>query len=358
MHSDSLDPLDALAAHPLYQLSTAGQELFHTNMLYWLIKEHPTAAAPVLKLFGLSTAPERTTSVSREWQHFDLFVDNGVGQVVLENKLHAFPDIAQLERYRADLPLPYQSGTAKFVLLSIIEPLFTMPEPWTHIGYQQLIGPIEDTSAALRPASVFGAALLDEYVGLLRLLLRFRADIESRTSSDQPVLLDKATRTRYQEGRVLSLVEKYRISALSRMIQLEVGQKEIGLGLTNTHAIAGYFVTTSDGHAVGWQYQAGKLRLAIQLDVDSPEQWRGKVNEREAAADAIGAKIFDNDELRALTVALTPYGGKRNWLVFQPNFLYKYSSVTENTTYSELAEICIALIRYLDGTVPGTQSET
>ena len=46
----------ALASLPLVQLSTAGMELFHTNMLYWLATERPDESVAVWNAFGLPTA--------------------------------------------------------------------------------------------------------------------------------------------------------------------------------------------------------------------------------------------------------------------------------------------------------------
>lgn len=55
-----------LAADPLFQLSTAGQELFHTNMLFWLATEHPAESRPVWDLLGVDapTGAESSRSSS------------------------------------------------------------------------------------------------------------------------------------------------------------------------------------------------------------------------------------------------------------------------------------------------------
>ncbi|MBY3793730.1 PD-(D/E)XK nuclease family protein [Rhodococcus fascians] len=355
MHSDSVDPLDALAAHPLYQLSTAGQELFHTNMLYWLITQHPHAAVPILAALGLPPTEKKTAvSVVREWRHFDLFVDNGDYQVVLENKLHAFPDRDQLEKYRADLAPKYQSNTVIFVLLSMIEPIFTMPDPWVQIDYASLIAPIKATADLIDTAESFDRALVGEYADLLTLLVEFRDDLRAATTPDQPILLDKKSRSHYQQGRVLPLVERYRIIALVNLIQKFLGEvKEIGTGLTNTHGVAGYFVRNAAGHDIGWQYQDGKLRLAIQLDAANKEKWRGKTAEKKTLANQIAAKTFGTSEVQSIMSGLMAYTGKLDWLSYEPNFLYTYRSVSASTTYNDLVQICVELIRYLDENVAG-----
>lgn len=96
MDATETDVVALLAADPLYQLSTAGQELFHTNMLYWLIKTDPAAVRPLMRDVFRIVPPQvgvHHTVVERERHHWDLFVDSGMGcgKLVLENKLHSLP---------------------------------------------------------------------------------------------------------------------------------------------------------------------------------------------------------------------------------------------------------------------------
>lgn len=42
-----------LGADPWYQLSTAGQERFHTNLLYRLVVNRPGESRPVWELLGV-----------------------------------------------------------------------------------------------------------------------------------------------------------------------------------------------------------------------------------------------------------------------------------------------------------------
>src|SRR4051794_26469254 len=91
---------DRLIADPLYQLSTAGQELFHTNMLYWLAGQRPRESSAVWTTLGAEPpmVGEYQPLIRREWQHVDLYVDCGLGRrkLVLENKILAIPTSAQL----------------------------------------------------------------------------------------------------------------------------------------------------------------------------------------------------------------------------------------------------------------------
>ena len=80
--------ITALGSDLMYQLSTAGQELFHSNMLYWLATEAPVESAPIWDLFDFGE-PDRAI---REYQKVDLRVVSETSSLFLENKVMALPD--------------------------------------------------------------------------------------------------------------------------------------------------------------------------------------------------------------------------------------------------------------------------
>ena len=89
------DVIKALGSDLTYQLSTAGQELFHSNMLYWLATQRPSESAAIWELFDLG----EPVGASREYQKVDLHVKSEDRHLFLENKVMALPDATQLERY-------------------------------------------------------------------------------------------------------------------------------------------------------------------------------------------------------------------------------------------------------------------
>ena len=74
-----LAAVEALASLPLYQLSTAGMELFHTNLLYWLATERPEESLPLWQSLGLPEvrADGHDPFIRREWRHIDLVLSPG-----------------------------------------------------------------------------------------------------------------------------------------------------------------------------------------------------------------------------------------------------------------------------------------
>ena len=81
--------------------SHAGQELFHSNTIAWLLSTHPQACAPLLDLLGgVTYGSVNQVDAWREKHNLDIVI-NPVGakpRVVVENKLYSIPYPAQLTK--------------------------------------------------------------------------------------------------------------------------------------------------------------------------------------------------------------------------------------------------------------------
>ena len=85
---------------PVFQLSLASKELFHSNFIAWLCEAYPQLAG---RLFGefIKTAPPaiRRLRGGSEKKNVDLWLTFPNGQeFVIENKVKSVPDRQQLER--------------------------------------------------------------------------------------------------------------------------------------------------------------------------------------------------------------------------------------------------------------------
>lgn len=102
---------DALATNPMFHMSLASKELFHSNFLYWLWISDAKAFLKLLDNLSdcedFSKMDPKQIEVKREYQHFDLcVVEKGNPHNVLlliENKVKSIPYIEQLEQYTAQL---------------------------------------------------------------------------------------------------------------------------------------------------------------------------------------------------------------------------------------------------------------
>ena len=152
---------------PLAKLSMASKELFHSNMLDWIFKEHPLIFMDMLNRMKIKC--ETPTSSEREWHHFDFCLKSSSGIVVLllENKVKSLPNLEQLERYTDDKVI--SSNTTKVLLSLVKESVIPQREEIENSGW--IIRSYEDLGKALRSAIAkpkedlcsYHYALLEDY---------------------------------------------------------------------------------------------------------------------------------------------------------------------------------------------------
>ena len=103
--------INALNANPMFHMSLASKELFHSNFLYWLWKLDASKFLTLLDKLSECNDFSRLTpdsiEVKREYQHFDLCVlekghPNNV-LLVIENKVKSIPYVEQLNAYTGKL---------------------------------------------------------------------------------------------------------------------------------------------------------------------------------------------------------------------------------------------------------------
>src|SRR5436305_1043609 len=93
----------SLRDSPLFNLSLASKELFHSNFLGWLCEMYPQPAGSLFARF-LKTAPSSRgdIKVGRESKNTDLLITYSDGQqLIIENKVKSIPSEEQLRKYSA-----------------------------------------------------------------------------------------------------------------------------------------------------------------------------------------------------------------------------------------------------------------
>ena len=146
--AESVQPLvDAFEDDMLWAQSRAAQELFHSNTIAWLLGHHPVACGAVIDLLGAhSYGRIESLDVRRELHDLDIVVDPHASPgIVVENKLYSVPYRRQLLNY-LEKSVPWSSGHGasgapgtRYVLLSLMQPAFVLPDPWRHVGYDELL---------------------------------------------------------------------------------------------------------------------------------------------------------------------------------------------------------------------------
>ena len=341
-----LDAAGTLGGDPLFLLSTAGQELFHSNMLAWLAKYHPEESEPVFQALGLASSlnGQLTASVvRREHRHIDLYFDPGMGaeRLILENKVLAIPRRQQLDEYAARFADPHPKV---FTLLTLI-PAWAehVPPPWTVVRYDDLVEPLRITASRL---TGFDQALVERYASLVAGLIQVR-DAVRPDSGLEPWLLDEATRSALRELRVLPLVEKMRCELLARQLKEVEGDLRLDINLTNSVGSVTYFHTPlASGHQLGWQVQGQQFRLAAVTGADKRLHGPSKQAKRLETVATAYRDYFDFAALNSNMLGADR--SRKDWLGFNPNFVYQYRPIQTGATWDDLVSLCAAATRHAD----------
>ena len=163
--------LEELNANPVFHMSLASKELFHSNFLYWLWKLDANKFLTLLdKLSGGEDSFCKmnldTIEVKREYQHFDLCVlEKGTNEVllVIENKVKSIPYVEQLYQYSDNLP-----KKCKKILLTLMQDFLGRDKvedssDWTIKNYYDLANAIENSYVETKHQT-----FVNEYIKFIR----------------------------------------------------------------------------------------------------------------------------------------------------------------------------------------------
>lgn len=342
---------DALSAEPMFHLSLQSKELFHSNFLGWLCERHPDLGAEVFGRWVSQRSSATTLRVQRERSHLDLAIElPGLAPFVVENKVFAPPDEAQLDSYGvgklAELTDP------ELLLLSLGRPRWpdgtyvcASGERWRYLSYRDLADALEAAASALELGS-FDRHLVEHYCVLARLLDEL-ADLAGIPDGDEPIDVPAATKTVLQEHRLHDAVGKLRARAAIASAAAHTGptlsdrQVRWEASFTRSHALTAAFVKHNDTDWLGWQYQEGQWRVVVIT-----AKHHGKSPELRALRHSYVAEHYADwfrfDAIPQLTDRpidkVPPTEGRGGYNNFDPDFVYRYRQL-QQLTLTELVAL-------------------
>ena len=92
-----------LELSPLFNVSLANKELFHSNFLAWLGETYPTLFLKLMSnVLGKKLEMSTEIRIEREYHNFDIAVfetgrDHGCLKLIIENKVKSIPSLKQLQ---------------------------------------------------------------------------------------------------------------------------------------------------------------------------------------------------------------------------------------------------------------------
>ena len=132
---------DNMRQSPMFNLSMASRELFHSSFLYWLSQAYPSVFKEVMKKLGVNTGGwNNDWKAPREVNHFDLSIVRASNPneylLILENKVKSIPNKQQLDKYKNTV------NNSNYLLLSLSvqfpQKQDILDSGWLIANYQQL----------------------------------------------------------------------------------------------------------------------------------------------------------------------------------------------------------------------------
>ena len=242
---------------PLFNLSLASKELFHSNFLEWLIKTDSmrTVTTALLREFagGIDLNLDTLQKPKREDNNFDLTlkVQNHSGKqyrIVIENKVKSIPLQEQLNEYSTKLVKSFAGEETVAILLSLAAPDFFLDDRyspgnggpvWRYYGYDALLRCLERG----RSNDPYHDALLTDYRNFIRGLLGLQTAIHDTfrrypealiNPFDWPQKKERSLYSQLKEIRMHDIFEKWRMCCLKEDLKkcFESGELDFETGFS------------------------------------------------------------------------------------------------------------------------------
>ena len=346
--------LDAFEKDLLWAQSRAGQELFHSNTIAWLLRNFPIPCAPLLDLLG-ATRYDGVSRVDvwRERRHLDIVIDpvGASPKVVIENKLYSVPYPAQLTQYNAySLPWSADHGdggarATRYVLLSLMAPSFPLPAPWTHVDYRDLAGALDQIDAAALGRT---SDQLIRYRALIHRLVALAEAVDPAQALDEPFSATDVV-AQLPGGGLDGAIARMRFSGLAQVVQThfhETKSFEVG---GDRGGIITYWRRLADKRGIGWQFQESQLRFFVTVE-DPDLQGEAQRAAREEIVQAEHTDFFDHTAVEAILgsdLRAKSYAPGA-WLGFNPDFVYRHRPVKPAASTAVLAQALASMTKRVD----------
>lgn len=163
---------EGLKKSPIFNFSLGSKELFHSNFIAWLAEKYPKNTGKLFSQFLKKQNGDITIiKVEREAQNRDmcLFFANGQ-ELIIENKVKSIPNRDQLENYSSG-----SSDNQNFILLTLVDPAFELPDDWAKLSYFELSGLMEIIYSDLGDS--YEAGIINDYIFVITSLSKIFQNI-------------------------------------------------------------------------------------------------------------------------------------------------------------------------------------
>lgn len=371
----------SLKESPLFNLSLADKELFHSNFLAWLAERKETRHLFIEVIKSLSKKDvlwadefinhSENFLIKREYNHFDLcivqvkhlFYKNGKPKndlllpvLVLENKNKSLPDFEQLKRYektvKDNLGKNCEKESITYILLSLAtefpdKEMIDNDKTWSFCSYG-------DLAKALKPAislNTYYNCLINDYVRFISIL----HELSQKWLNIPTYLVPNDEWKLMNECRIHDICDKIRHCHFVSIYKKKYND-EISSFYSNGAGLEWSCTKNKKGIILSIQIQNGQYRHAIVKSDKSTKigknynmrNEKGREWIKESGVEKFLKVSYDDEAFKidnkVLDNAIYPKKEERLFNVFETvgengyKFLYQYKRIKQDATIEEVLD--------------------
>lgn len=256
MDKTSFDKISQkLKDSPLYNLSMANKELFHSNFLAWFGNKYKREFKEIISnLLGHGSWPNEIKDdfkIVREYNHFDICIKNlsDPSRIIIENKVKTIPNKKQLDKYKKEV----NNDSCLFILLTMTK--VTEVEGWNVIKYNELINEMKKVIIH----DCYHSQLLKDYCiyisNLQDAINKYTAEFCFLSEDEQ----------QQSELGIKDICGKIKVQKLYEILLKKCTDNKIKF-INDYDLFINYERLTDDAIGIGWQYTNNPL---IEIDLKS-----------------------------------------------------------------------------------------
>ena len=321
---NTADIVKKLEESPVYCLTNSSMENSHTDFWSWVVKD---LGVEGLKIFGVTPlADEKLSKVTREWNHFDLYIETNKRCIVIENKIKSIHTNKQLREYsdKINKICKGSDGTIQ-ILATFFEEANDLPENWGSITYADILTNLLN----IKTENLF----IKEYIGVLDNLNQL---VEKFRNSEQIYEIECPEHITYKE--LLNALAPARLDDIYKKYKTVQFKKYLTEKLGANYAIETYFVSGQGGLSLDIDYIKGVDKKPEDADKKSIKFRITLHGIRYVKEVLIGTKTnfyLDNSKVLLSDSDCSSILDKINWLKIKENEVSSMRHSDEYNTFGK-----------------------
>lgn len=375
---------DELLKSPMFNLSMASKELFHSNLLYWMSVTYPQLFLKILENLNIDTSSwEKQDWVSyREKNHFDLSLYLCKGKkeeclLIIENKVKSIPQIHQLRDYEEK-----KSDKTQLLLLSLCSEFGQkqdIQKGWKIASYADLSMAIRLVLPQIKDP--YHHALLDDYCFFIDHLHRMQQRwilnvhdnyVDTMVNVEPEILKLEDVQKKVLISRMADEIQKRYSNAkyaVNKDIERDKGKDSIGqvyvnTGMSHTTAILDVKIRISGNLLFVIQLQGKQFKHCIEVlgkddkagnvVIEALKEYLNKPTKQFILDQQTEKLVFDSHFLTIAQRQGTHYGfnedevsfpnSKNAFCKFGDSFIYQYALINKNVKIGRIIDVIIETI--------------